>query len=114
MRPPDFEFRAQEALEQVRTAIEATDLDIDVEVKGDGVLELGFEDGSKIVVNRHSAAGEVWVAARQGGFHLRWDGAAWRDTREGRELFALLSKLVSSQSGSPVVLAPPRNPAASS
>jgi len=114
MRPPDFETLAQEALEQVRTAIEAIDLDIDVEVKGDGVLELGFEDGSKIVVNRHSAAGEVWVAARQGGFHLRWDGAAWRDTREGRELFGLLSRLVSSQSGTPVVLAPPRKPAASS
>jgi CyaY protein len=114
MRPPDFENLAQEALEQVRTAIEATDLDIDVEVKGDGVLELGFEDGSKIVVNRHSAAGEVWVAARQGGFHLRWDGAAWRDTREGWELFGLLSRLVSSQSGTPVVLAPPRKPAASS
>jgi len=114
MRPPDFETLAQEALEQVRTAIEATDLDIDVEVKGDGVLELGFEDGSKIIVNRHSAAGEVWVAARQGGFHLRWDGAAWRDTREGRELFGLLSRLVSSQSGTPVVLAPPRKPAASS
>jgi CyaY protein len=114
MRPPDFETLAQEALEQVRTAVEATELDIDVEVKGDGVLELGFEDGSKIVVNRHSAAGEVWVAARQGGFHLRWDGAAWRDTREGRELFGLLSRLVSSQSGTPVVLAPPRKPPASS
>ncbi len=114
MRPPDFEALAQETLEQVRAAIEATDLDIDVEVKGDGVLELGFEDGSKIIVNRHSAAGEVWVAARQGGFHLRWDGEAWRDTREGRELFGLLSRLVSSQSGKPVVLAPPRKPAASS
>lgn len=108
MKPADFEALAAEALEQVRAAIESTDLDVDVEAKGDGVLELAFDDGSKIVVNRHSAAGEVWIAARQGGFHLRWDGSTWRDTREGRELFALLSKLVSAQAGTPVVLAPSR------
>lgn len=108
MKPVDFETLATEALEQVRAAVEATDLDVDVETKGDGVLEVEFEDGSKIVVNRHSAAGEVWIAAREGGFHLRWDGRAWRDTREGRELFALLSKLVSTHAGAPVVLAPPR------
>ncbi|HLS86374.1 MAG TPA: iron donor protein CyaY [Burkholderiales bacterium] len=110
MRPSNFEALAEEALEHVRAAIEATDLDVDVEEKGDGVIELGFADGSKIVVNRHSAAGELWIAAREGGFHLRWNGEAWRDTRENRELFALLSKLVSSQAGEPVLLAPPRAP----
>jgi CyaY protein len=66
---------------------------------------LTFEDSSKIVINRHRAAREIWVAARSGGFHFRWDGAAWRDTRDGAELFAALSKLVSSQGGAPVVLA---------
>jgi CyaY protein len=44
------------------------------------------------------------VAARSGGFHFRWDGSAWRDTRNRTELFAALSKLVSMQSGRPVIL----------
>jgi CyaY protein len=44
------------------------------------------------------------VAARSGGFHFRWDGTAWRDTRDHTELFAALSKLVSMQSGCPVIL----------
>ena len=69
-----------------------------------GVLELEFGNGSKIIVNRHGAAREIWVAARSGGFHFRWDGAAWRDTRDGAELFAALSKLVSAQSGTGVIL----------
>ena len=63
-------------------------------------------DGSRMVINRHAAAREIWVAARAGGFHFRWDGGAWRDTRDGTELFAALSKLVSAQSGQPVTLQP--------
>ena len=57
-------------------------------------------------VNRHAAAKEIWVAARSGGFHYRWDGAAWKDTRDGTAVFGSLSKLVSAQSGSPVRLSP--------
>ena len=70
------------------------------------MLEIEFADGSKIIVNRHAAAREIWVAARAGGFHFRWDGSAWRDTRQGSELFGELSKLVSAQGGEPVLLRP--------
>ena len=104
----EFERRAADALEQMRAALDASGLDVDIELKGDGVIELEFEDGSRMVINRHGTAREIWVAARAGGFHFRWDGAAWRDTREGTELFAALSRLVSAQGGVPVLLAPPR------
>ena len=46
------------------------------------------------------------AAPRAGGFHFRWDGSLWRDTRDGGELFAALSRLVSAQSGQPVLLRP--------
>ena len=104
----DFEALADATLEQVQLALEASGSDADIESKADGVLELTFEDDSRMVINRHGAAREIWVAARSGGFHFRWDGAAWRDTRDGAELFAALSKLVSAQGGTPVVLAPRR------
>jgi CyaY protein len=58
-----------------------------------------------VIVNRHAAAQEIWVAARAGGFHFRRAGDAWRDTRDGTELFAALSKIVSAQSETPVILA---------
>ena len=106
----DFEALADAALEQIQLALEASGSDADVESKADGVIELTFEDDSRMVINRHGAAREIWVAARSGGFHFRWDGTAWRDTREGTELFAALSKLVSAQGGTPVVLAARERP----
>jgi CyaY protein len=103
MNETEFEAAAAAALEAIERALES--VDVDCERKGGGVLELEFDDGSKIIVNRHAAAREIWVAARAGGFHFRWDGAAWRDTRDGSELFAALSRLVSQQGGQPVRLA---------
>ncbi|MFL6567404.1 MAG: iron donor protein CyaY [Burkholderiales bacterium] len=100
-----FEALAGEALRSIERALEQSGVDADVELKEGGVLELEFANGSKIIVNRHAAAREIWVAARAGGFHFRWDGAAWKDTRNGAELFAALSKLVSAQSGTGVILA---------
>jgi CyaY protein len=93
MDGPTFEALARAALERLRGMLEG-DPDLDVEEKSDGVLEISFDDGSKVIVNRHSAAQEIWVAARSGGFHFRWDGAAWRNTRDGSELFAAVEGLV--------------------
>ena len=103
MNETEFAAHASAALEALERALEATELDF--ERKGDGVLEIEFDDGSKISDNRPAAARAIWVAARAGGFHFRWDGAAWRDTRDGAELFTALSRLVSEQGGQPVRLA---------
>ena len=104
MDETQFEALAAQALQRVERAVDASGIDADYELKEGGVLELEFADGSKIIVNRHGAAREIWVAARAGGFHFRWDGSAWRDTSDGSELFAALSRLVSAQSGTPVIL----------
>jgi CyaY protein len=104
----DFLNRADAQLAAIETALEsllaAGELDFDIEMKPGGVMELEFEDGSKIIVNRHAAAREIWLAARSGGFHFRWDGAHWVGTRDGKELLAALSGCMSEQSGQPVSL----------
>ena len=105
----EFETRAAQALTAIEQALEAAELDADFELKEGGILEIEFADGTKIIVNRHGAAREIWVAARSGGFHFRWDGSAWRDTRNGTELFAALSELISGQLGRGVQ--PPPAPA---
>ena len=99
-----FEALATHALQRIERALDESGIDADFELKEGGVLELEFGNGSKIIVNRHGAAREIWVAARSGGFHFRWDGSVWRDTRDGAELFAALSRLVSAQSGTGVIL----------
>jgi CyaY protein len=97
MDEAEFAAQASVVLDALERALEETDLDF--ELKEGGILEVEFEDGAKIIVNRHAAAREIWVAARSGGFHFRWDGTAWRDTRSGAELFGALSDLVSGQLG---------------
>jgi len=100
----DFDKLAAATLERIEQSLEASAVDADYELKEGGVLEVEFPDGSKMIINRHGAAREIWVAARSGGFHFRWHDSAWRDTRDGTELFAALSRLVSGQSGQAVVL----------
>lgn len=106
MTESEFEALAGEALAALESAFEVSAPDADVQAKGAGMLEIEFEDGSKMVINRHGAAREIWVAARSGGFHFRYDGKAWRDTRDGSELFAAVSTLASQQAGAPVQLRP--------
>ena len=104
MNDSDFNALAEAALTRIEAGLEASGADLDFAQVSAGVLEIEFADGSKIIVNRHGAAQEVWVAARSGGFHYRWDGAAWRDTRDSGELMDALSELVSAQVGEPVDL----------
>jgi CyaY protein len=105
MEETEFDAAAAAALARLERALDACTADIDYELQPGGVLELEFGDGSKIVVNRHAAAREIWVAARAGGFHFRHEGGRWVDTRSGEELFSALSRLASGQSGETVVLA---------
>jgi CyaY protein len=73
-------------------------IDIDTHRTG-GLLELALPDHSKIIINTQPPLHELWLAARAGGFHFRFDGAHWVDTRTGQEFFALLSEQLSAQSG---------------
>ena len=99
MDDSEFDSLADTALKQIETGLEKSGADLDFSMVSSGVLEIECSDGSKIIVNRHSAAKEMWIAARSGGFHFRWDGQVWRDTRDSSELMSALSALASKQSG---------------
>ena len=104
MNDSEFNALADEALTRIEVGLEKSGADLDFAMISSGVLEIELPDGGKIVVNRHAAAREIWVAARSGGFHFRWDGQVWRDTRDSSELMSALSALVSKQSGETVDL----------
>jgi CyaY protein len=63
---------------------------------------MSLPDGSKLIVNTQPPLHELWLAARGGGFHFRWDSGAWRDTRDGGEFLAVLSQHASLQAGQPL------------
>ena len=105
MNDSEFNALAEAVLKQIEVGLEASGADLDFAMVEAGVLEIEFASGSKIIVNRHAAAQEIWVAARSGAFHFRWDGVTWRDTRNQGELMSALATLVSQQAGEPVDLA---------
>lgn len=99
----EFTMAADAELVRIEAALEAASengvADFDFETKPGGVIEIEFENGSKIIVNRHGAAREIWVAAKSGGYHFRPEGGRWVGTRDGEELLAALSRTVSEQAG---------------
>jgi CyaY protein len=103
MDEASFNALAEAELARIEARLEASGVDLDLEQKPGGVLEVEFDNGSKLIINRHSAAREIWVAARSGGFHFRPESGGWIASRDGAELYATLSRLVAEQSGAPEV-----------
>lgn len=80
---------------------EQTDADIDNQRVG-GMVTITFRNGSQIVVNLQKPLHEVWMAARAGGFHYKFDGTRWLDTKGHGEFFANLSRYAGEQAGQPL------------
>lgn len=105
MTESEYQQLANAVFQRLEAALDGHEDAVDYELAVGGVLEMEFEDGSKMVVNKQAAAQEIWVAARSGGFHYRFSEGAWRDSRSGEELFAALSRLASAQAGMAITLA---------
>ncbi|MBK9022358.1 MAG: iron donor protein CyaY [Sulfuritalea sp.] len=108
MDEQEFMAAADAELARIEAALEAASdsgaADFDFELKPGGIIEIEFENGSKIIINRHAAAREIWLAAKSGGFHFRPEGGRWLGTRDGEELMVALSRAVSQQAGTSVSL----------
>lgn len=76
-------------------------IDIDSHRSG-GLLELSFPGGSKIIINTQPPLQELWLAAKDGGFHFKHVAGQWLNTRDGGEFFAVLSQHASAQAGKPL------------
>ena len=77
-----------------------TDADIDAQRVG-GMVTLVFANRSQIVINQQKPLHEIWLAAKAGGLHYRFDEVqqVWLDTKGAGEFFANLSQYASEQSG---------------
>jgi CyaY protein len=98
----EFNAHADAMLTRIEEALEGNGIDLDFEIKQGGVIEVEFDNGSKIIVNRHTAAREIWIAAKSGGYHFKMDATdqrRWLGTRDGIELIAALSRCISEQAG---------------
>jgi CyaY protein len=105
MTDTEYLDRAEALLRAIEQACDrlndTTDADIDNQRVG-GMITLSFSNGSQIIINLQKPLQEVWMAARAGGFHYRFDGQAWMDTKGAGEFLAHLTRYASEQAGEPL------------
>jgi len=100
----DLEFmnRAETLLRSIEANCDrlndSANVDIDNQRVG-GMVTLTFTNHSQIIINLQKPLHEVWLAAKSGGYHFKFDGAQWQDTKGNGEFFASLSRDASAQSG---------------
>ena len=103
MTESEFNELADAVFRQIEQAIDAGNNAVECNRNG-AVLELEFDDGAQIIINRHSPSREIWLAAKSGGFHYAWRGDRWLGTRDGVDLFDKLRELVRQATGEDLAL----------
>jgi CyaY protein len=101
MTENEFNELADAVFDRIEQTIDASGADIECN-PNPPVLELEFDDGSQIIINRHGPTQEIWLAAKSGGFHYAFQDGRWLSRRDGSELFAKLEELLLSGSGTAV------------
>lgn len=105
MDDPGFDSRAHAELTYLEERLGELDPD-QVEVSTSaGVLKLDLADGTKVVINSHRAAGQIWMAAVATAWHFDplADGR-WVAARTGEELRPTLVRLLRERTGVDVAL----------
>jgi CyaY protein len=99
MDDASFDQAARAELAALEDALAPIDPD-DVEVSSsDGVLRLDLRDGTRIVINAHRAARQIWMAAVASAWHFDPAGDRWRAARTGEELRPTLARVVHERIG---------------
>jgi CyaY protein len=109
MTDPEFMDCAETALAAIEACCDrindSGDADIDNQRTG-GMVTLVFSNKSQIVVNLQKPLHEIWLAARSGGYHYKFNSGMWLDTKGQGEFFENLSRYASEQAACPLVFAP--------
>ncbi len=100
MDDASFDSVARDELNELENAFSNIDPD-DIEVStSDGVLRLDLRDGTRIVINSHRAARQIWMAAVASAWHFDPIGnGTWRTPKTGEELRPTLARVVHERIG---------------
>jgi CyaY protein len=100
-----FDERAHAELVDLEDRLSALDPD-DVEVStAAGVLRLDLRDGTRVVINSHRAAGQIWMAAVSTAWHFDpLPDGRWHASRTGEDLRPTLTRLLQERLGLAITL----------
>ncbi len=102
----DYDSVATPELQRLITSLDELESDaIEAELASD-ILTIEFEDGARYVLNSHRAARQIWLSAERSAWHFDFlpEGKAWVAAKSGDELWATLTRLVSTKLGEAVRL----------
>jgi iron-sulfur cluster assembly protein CyaY len=90
-----FDQAARDELHALEDALEGADPD-DCEIEtSDGMLRLDLRDGTKVVINSHRAARQIWMAAIATAWHFDpLPDGRWVAAKTGDELRATVARLL--------------------
>ena len=100
----DLEYldKAEQLLMAVEQSCDRLNDDVDADIDAQrvgGMVTLVFANRTQIVINQQKPLHEIWLAAKAGGFHYKFDGTQWQDTKGQGEFFAALTENASQQAG---------------
>lgn len=100
----EFNDKMDQTIIAIEEALDELDeLDIDYETSG-GILTITLENGSKVIINRQTPLKQLWLAAKDGGYHLDWVEGHWQTDKDQEALEPLLNRVLSQQSGETIEL----------
>ncbi|CAN5552690.1 iron donor protein CyaY [soil metagenome] len=102
----EYQNQAESVLKAIERACDRlndeSDVDIDNQRTG-GMITLTFSNRSQVIINLQKPLQEIWMAVRAGGFHYKFNGEQWIDTKDSTEFFANLSRYATEQAGQPLM-----------
>jgi CyaY protein len=105
-----FDRVAEAQLRRLERALLAFDPDeLEADLAGD-VLTLTLGNGSKIIINRHRAARQIWMAAMRQAWHFNLvpGQGTWQSDKGSEELLSTLENVLTQQLGRKVDLSQAR------
>src|SRR3979411_971291 len=105
----DFQRKADSAFEELKRRMLGLGDEHGFDVEGEsGKLEVIFEEPeeAKFVISPNTPVREIWISALSTSFKLGWNEPrnAFVHEKTGEDLYAIMSRVVSQQLGSQVIL----------
>ena len=95
MTETEFLQQVKILCDEIENQMDTRDADFDV-LRHGALLEIENDDGAKVILNQQVAMHEVWLASREGGYHFRWSGTDWLNTRDNQTLAHYLENALSA------------------
>ncbi|HIE64461.1 MAG: iron donor protein CyaY [Nitrospira sp.] len=105
MNEAEFNTVVDDTLNKIERELDRLDVDLDYETS-DGLLNLEFENGTKIILSRQTPLSQLWLATPTGAYHFDYDVSqqVWLDEKDKVTLFRVLSQHCTEHSGGEINL----------